>query len=98
MATSSKYLVILDSRSVVGQMYLEGTHDGFVRVGDAKHPVLDCIEIETDSPYYIRAIRTLERIGGSSQTLYLPHSSVVVIYEYAKEERPPIGFHPPSDS
>jgi len=93
-----RYLVVLDARSVVGGMYANGYNDGFVSDGEIRHPVLDCTEIATDSPYYLYVKRDLSRHGKDYQTIHIPHSSIVVIHHYADEGRKPMGFVPVSDS
>jgi hypothetical protein len=89
-----RYLVVLDARSAVGRIYAKD-NDGFVSDGEINHPILDCTQIVTDSPYYIFATRPLKKEGKSHQSLYLPHGSVAVIHQYAETEPYPIGFAPP---
>lgn len=87
-----KYLIILDGRSPIGAIYLQGNNDGTTTDGEIIHPLLDCTQITTDSPYYIFATRSLKKEGKSHQTLYLPHGSVVAIYQYDESDPRPLGF------
>jgi hypothetical protein len=91
-----RYLVILDVRSASGAVYHSGSNDGYVSDGDLRHPVLDCSEIVVDSPYYLFAKRDMAKQGGSYQSLYIPHSSVVHIHCYADSGTRPMGFIPPN--
>jgi len=86
------YLVVLDERSAIGSIYVSGNNDGFVTDGQLQHPVLDCTEISTDSPYYLFAKRDMSKQGKNYQSLHIPHSSVVAIYHYADEGSRPFGF------
>jgi hypothetical protein len=83
-----RYLVILDAQSVVGSTYAAGNNDGFV--GD--NPVLDCTEIQTDSPYYLFAKRDLSKQGGSHQSVFVPHGAVVMIACYEDQGPKLLGF------
>lgn len=87
-----KHLVILDARSAIGRIYAKGNNDGNVSDGDTLHPVLECTDLVTDNPYYIHATRPLKKGDGSHQLLFLPHGSVVAIYQYALDEPSPLGF------
>jgi hypothetical protein len=89
-----RHFIILDANSTVGAMYASGSNDGFTSDGEVNHPVIDCTEIVIDNPYYILATRSLEKEGGSYQSLYLPHGSVVAIYQYNPVEPLPFGFVP----
>ena len=68
-----RFLVILNANSPIGTIYAGGSNDGFVR---GQHPVLDCVEVTTDQPHYLFAKRDMSKRGGTSQSLYIPHSSV----------------------
>ena len=92
MKMKTKYLLILDCRSTIGSIYLNGNNDGTVTDGKLNHPLLDCTEIKMNNPYYIFAIRSLKKEGASHQSVYLPHGSVVAIYQYAEEQGYPPGF------
>jgi len=87
-----RYLVVLDAESAIGRVYAKGINDGFVNDGQLDHPVLDCIEIATDSPYYLFVRRDLTRHGKSHQSMHVPHQSVVAIHHYADEGAKPFGF------
>jgi hypothetical protein len=84
-------LVVLDAGSEIGAIYSAGSHDGYVSRGDIRHPAIDCPEIVTDAPYYLFVKREIAK-GGSTQKLYIPHSSVVAIHVYDDNESKPIGF------
>ncbi len=87
-----RYLVVLDERSAIGSIYAAGNNDGFVTDSELEHPVLDCMEISLVSPYYLFAKRDLSDQGGNFQSLHIPHSSIVAIYQYADEGSRPFGF------
>jgi hypothetical protein len=89
-----RHFIILDINSPIGAMYASGSNDGFISEGDVRHPIIDCTEIVIDNPYYIFATRSLEKEGGSYQSLYLPHGSVVAIYQYKPSGPLPFGFVP----
>lgn len=89
-----RYLVVLDANSVIGRIYAKGNNDGIVNDGRLDHPVLDCTDLVTDSPYYIFATHSLKKEGGSHQSVFLPHGSVVAIYQYAENDPHPLGFVP----
>jgi hypothetical protein len=86
-----RYLVILDAGSPIGRNYASGNNDGFIHDG---HPVLDCLEVATDAPYYLFAKRDMSKQAKNYQSLYIPHGSVVAIYCYADEGSKPFGFVP----
>ena len=93
-----KYLVVLDARSPIGSVYGSGSNDGFVKDGELRHPVLDCTEIGTDSPYYLYVKRVFSKQPEGYQSLHIPHSSVIAIHHYADAGPKPIGFvHANSD-
>ena len=87
-----RYIIVIDANSAAGAIYAKGSNDGFITDGHVQHPVLDCTEIETSSPYYIFAKRSLNAVGESHQSLYLPHGSVVMVVGYADEQGRPVGF------
>jgi len=87
-----RYLVVLDAGSTIGRIYANGKNDGFVNDGKVDHPILDCTEIATDSPYYLFVRRDLSRHGKNQQTIHIPHSSVAVIHHYADTGSKPFGF------
>jgi hypothetical protein len=89
-----RYLIVLDARSVVGQIFAEH-NDGLVTAGGLNHPMLECSEIDLSIPAYIFAIRNTRAAGGRNQRIYLPHGSVVSIQEFDVNNplRGPIGFH-----
>lgn len=89
-----RFLIVLDANSTIGRIYANGSNDGFVNDGHQKHPVLDCIELTIDNPYYIFAIREMKKAAGSRQSLYLPHGSVAAIHLYDVTEPHPLGFLP----
>ena len=89
-----KYFITINSLSAIGKIYAKGDNDGFVSDGNLSHPLLACTEIETSNPYYILATRPLRTAGGSNQTVYLPHDSVVSIHRYDVDEALPFGFVP----
>jgi hypothetical protein len=91
-AKKMNYLVVLDAHSSIGKIYLYGNNDGTVTDGELHHAILDCTEIVTDSPYYLIATRIHKKEGKSHQTLYLPHGSIIAIYQYAEKEGRPMGF------
>lgn len=88
-----KYLVTLDALSVIGKIYANGDNDGFVSDGKINHPVLECTQIVTDSPYYISATRTLCSESESDQILYLPHGSVVSVHCFELADCLPFGLN-----
>lgn len=49
------YLVVLDERSAIGNIYASGNNDGFVTDDQSQHPVLGCTEVSTGAPYYLFA-------------------------------------------
>ena len=87
-----RYLVVLDARSTIGSIFAHGHNDGTVSDGDLRHPVLDCIEIATDSPHYLFVKRDLSRHGKDYQSVHIPHSCVVAIHHYADDGSRPFGF------
>lgn len=86
-----RYLVVIDVHSPLGGIYASGDNDGFVRDRDQKHPLIDCVEVETGQPYCLFAKRDMARKGGV-QSVYIPHSSVVAVHCYADEGPRPMGF------
>ncbi len=86
------YLVVLDERSAIGGIYASGNNDGFVTDGQLQHPVLNCTEIWTDTPYYLFAKHDMKNQGKNHQDLHIPHTSVVAIYQFADEGSRPPGF------
>jgi hypothetical protein len=90
-----RFLVILDARSAIGGSYAKGNNDGFMNDGNIQHPVLDCLEVATDAPYYLFAKRDMSNQGKQYQSLYIPHGSVVAIYCYSDEGSKPCGFITP---
>ena len=92
MNGNEKYVIVLDCNTATGSMYVSGNNDGFATDQNLQHPFLACTEIEMGNPYYIRAIRFLSKEAESRQILYLPHGSVLAIYEFSKESRLPFGF------
>lgn len=90
-----RYLVVLDANSSIGQIYLNGSNDGYVAEGEERHPVLDCAEVDIHQPYYLFAKRDMSKQGSSHQSLHISHSSVLFVQIYADEGPRPIGFHPP---
>lgn len=89
-----RFLVVLDARSPIGGCYASGNNDGFVHDGQIHHPVLDCLEVATDAPYYLFAKRDMTKQEKDYQSLYIPHGSVVAIHCYADEGSKPCGFVP----
>jgi hypothetical protein len=92
-----RFLVVLDARSPIGSIYANGSNDGFINDGDLRHPVLDCTEIATDSPYYLVIKRELSSHDKTCQSAHIPHSSIVAIHHYADEGSKPYGFAPQPD-
>jgi hypothetical protein len=90
-----RFLVVLDAHSIIGRVYSRGQNDGYVNDGTDRHPVLDCLEVATDSASYLFAKRDMKRHGGGHQSLHIPHSSVVAVHIYADEAPKPFGFTPP---
>lgn len=82
-----RFFIVLDAQSVIGQTYLRGNHDAT----SEGHPAIDCKAIEDVGPY-LRASRNTANRGGSDQTLWIPHHSVVCIVEYAQDAPRPFGF------
>ena len=66
----------MDARSPIGGCYASGSNDGFINDGNLYHPVLDCLEVATDAPYYAFVKRDMEKQGSNYQSLYIPHGSV----------------------
>lgn len=87
-----KYLVIIDARSNIGAIYLNGNNDGTTSGSEINHPIIDCTEVRTSDPYYLFAKRQFKQEGKSHQSLYIPHQCVVAIYQYEEKEGRPIGF------
>lgn len=86
-----KFLVVLDSRSVIGQTYLNGNNDG---ISDG-HPCLSCTKLDSSHPHYLHVVREYARDGRSgTQTLHIPHHAVAFVAEYAHTEPAPFGFAP----
>jgi len=85
------HLVILDPRTLVGEMFLAGCNDGIQKIGQLDCPVLLCSEIETNIAGGISAIRSREKGALKDQSLFLPHGSVVLVFDWTKDETP-IGF------
>lgn len=88
-----KYLVTLDALSTIGKIYANGDNDGFVNDGDTRHPLIECNQIVTDSPYYIQATRIACKANGSNQILYLPHGSVVSVHCFDPDSDRPFGLN-----
>lgn len=88
-----KYLVILDGRSVIGQLYRNGSNDGMS--GD--HPVLLCSKLDASHHVYLACTRPLPNRGESHQSLLIPHHAVAQILEFAKEPPAGFGFFAPRD-
>ena len=88
----SKYLIILDAKSPIGGIYIDGDNDGYACAGSLKHPVLSCVQITTDAPHFISATRILKKGGTSRQTLYLPYDSVVMVVGYDEDAHGDLGF------
>ncbi len=86
----NNYLVILDSRSAVGAIYLNGNNDGLVTDGTIKHPLLLCSKIEFNNPLFLFVIRPLDK--EASQSIYLPYGSIVAIHQFAEGDKAPLGF------
>lgn len=86
-----RYLVGLDANSTTGKLFL-ANNDGFMNDGTQDHPLLECSDLGFDNPYYIYAIRDTRKAGGKHQSLYLPHGNVILIVEFDKKVRPPMGF------
>lgn len=87
-----RYLLVLDQRSPSGSLYAAGNNDGFVQDREHRHPVLDCVELLHDSPYYVYAKREFAIRPGTYQSLYIPHNAVVLIMRYAQGDPTPFGF------
>jgi hypothetical protein len=88
-----RYLVVLDARTPIGGIYASGSNDGFADDGELKHPILDCTEVTTDSPYLF-AKRDRSEQGKSYHLVHIPHGCVVAVYCYADDDPKPIGFAP----
>lgn len=87
-----RYSVILDASSIIGSIYSSGSNDGYVRTGETKHPILDCLEVDFSSPYYLFVKRDLSKHNKTYQKIHIPHSNIVSVYSYADEESKPMGF------
>lgn len=85
-----KHLIVLHAASAVGGIYAVDANR-HITVGEHRHPVLDCIEMDLNNPYYIFAKRRLKD-SEQYQSLYLPHGSVVMILRYEESDPPTIGF------
>lgn len=85
-----RYLIVLDLHSPTGQLFAESA-DRYFDGGAVKHPALACSHVVMDSPHYIFAKRHTKK-GHSHQLLYLPHHSVILIFEWDSDGPAPIGF------
>jgi hypothetical protein len=89
------YLVVVDARSAVARIHMAGNNAGTVPDGELHHPVLDCLEVATDSPHYLFVKRKMPNTA-VPQLIHIPHGAVVAIYPYGVDAEPPFGFMPPS--
>lgn len=89
-----KYAVILKASSIIGNIYASGSNDGFVKAGDNKHPILDCLDVDFSLPYYLFVKRNLSKHDKSYQEIHIPHTDIVSVYNYSDEDSKPIGFVP----
>lgn len=90
-----RYRVLLDVNSAVGRMYAHANPPYPAAEGPDKHPILDCIEIGFDNPFYLQVKSSLARFGGGHQTLLIPHHAIVSIVRYNETERPRLGYPVP---
>ena len=81
-----KYIVVVHKESVFGQAY--GSEADQLHIDG--HPAFDCSDVDLSGPYV--SIKTIPRGSQPSLSLYLPHSIVQYIIQYAEEEPPPLGF------
>lgn len=92
-----RYLVVLDAESPIGRVYAAGNCEGFVGEGETReirHPVLDCADINTESPCYLFVKRDPRQSNGPRQQVYVPHGCVVAIHVYDDSGPKPLGFVP----
>jgi hypothetical protein len=87
-----RYLVVIEKMSAIGCIYDKGNNDGYVTDGEFYHPVINCSEISINSPYYLYVKRDLTEQDKNHQSLYIPHTSIVAIYEYDGKGSRPVGF------
>ena len=81
-----KYIVTVHKDSVCGQAYGSEVDQLFID----GHPAFDCSEMDPVGPYMY--VRTVARGSQPSLSLYLPHSIVQYVIQYAEKEPPPLGF------
>jgi len=81
------FLVLLDPRSAIGQMYAaeDSNNDGITV--NAGCPVLRCTDIHMDGPLLF-AVRKPSK-GPSRQELYIPYSAVVGIFQADRHDDEP---------
>ena len=91
MSNARRHIVVLDPSSIAGAIYLLGNNDGIQTVGDRKCPVLFCKSVDTHNPGGIDAIRVGRKEAPITQSLFLPHGSVALIFDFLPDKEP-FGF------
>lgn len=82
-----RYLIVIDPNSQVGRIYA----DSCDLVATGGLPCIDCSEMDAVGPY-IACTRDSKRPDVTRQSLWIPHSAVVLVVGYEKEAERPIGF------
>lgn len=87
-----KHLIVINAESAFGVIHAPGAVL-FLSISGSKHrhPVLECIDVDLSNPHYIFAKSRL-RDTQEYQSLFVPHYSVVVIYQRAETDPIPMGF------
>lgn len=94
MSKAIGHVVVLDPRTIAGEMYLRGRNDGVQTVGELQCPVLICDRIETQEHGGINVHRTGLKEAPISQSLFLPYGTVALIFDALPDQTPSFGFAP----
>ena len=76
MSTKLNWLVVVDIRSEVGKLVMNGEHAGTLPADDLQHPYIACDELSFDTPGWIRGRR-----AGAQNVEYIPANVVIGIAE-----------------
>jgi len=76
MTEKLNWLVVVDARSEVGKLVMNGDFAGTLLAGDLQHPYIACEELSFDMPGWLRGRRV-----GADHIEYIPAHVVVGIAE-----------------